>query len=196
MNVKPHVALILAALAWLCLSTPADAQWPPVPVFSTCISAAGRIFVCPAGDGPTLASRGLRISVGLFGAFLGPDVGEPAAGIWAAAPTACPANPLIADAPTDLFGKTTISGSLAAGGCGGAVSVFIWTSPPAIAGSPLPITVVSVDMTGDLFVNLADVGVFSAALNGAYNACADFNSDGFVNLADVGVFSAHIGHHC
>lgn len=54
--------------------------------------------------------------------------------------------------------------------------------------------VVSPDLTGDYFINVADVSVFAAAQSGS-NLVADFNCDGFVNVADVAIFAASQQNH-
>jgi hypothetical protein len=41
------------------------------------------------------------------------------------------------------------------------------------------------DLSGDTFVNGADIQGFVDSCMGTYNACGDFNGDGFVNEADV-----------
>jgi len=54
----------------------------------------------------------------------------------------------------------------------------------------------SSDITGDGVVNLADVGLFSGILFGAYDFSADYFADGVMNLADVGRMALGVGTAC
>ena len=54
----------------------------------------------------------------------------------------------------------------------------------------------SSDITGDGVVNLADIGLFSGILFGAYDFSADYFADGVINLADVGRLALGLGRSC
>jgi hypothetical protein len=107
----------------------------------------------------------------------------------------CPGG-LGADANTDATGQTVMTGTPAGGGCTQGPMQVVLSGVALPAGQNLTIRVNSPDINGDLSTNLADVGPFSAALNGAYSFCADYFDNGAINLADVGIFSTHLGHAC
>ena len=52
--------------------------------------------------------------------------------------------------------------------------IYVVVQGVTITSSPLPISINSPDMNGDLSVDLIDVGQFAAAITGSYNPCADF----------------------
>jgi hypothetical protein len=54
----------------------------------------------------------------------------------------------------------------------------------------------SADLSGDLVVNLTDLGIFAGDFNGAYAYRSDFRWDGALNLADVGLFAGAVGASC
>ncbi len=175
---------------------------PADPARSTATDgAATTLLACPAHDGPSLASVGATIQVQVRNVAGNLVSGFPAADIWLGAavqgtPSFCSPG-LTADHDTDANGQTTISGMPLAGGCSQSGLRVMLAGQP-ITGSPaLPISVNSPDLTGDLHVNLGDIGPFSAALNGgAFNFCADFYRDGRIDLVDVSVMSMHLGHVC
>ena len=148
------------------------------------------------------------ITVQLFDPLGVPIVGFPAENIGVVAQaggwTECGTLALTADGPTDVNGVTTISGVLSAGGQsapGELLQVVIddpnvGTVTYAGGGAGLPIFVNSPDLSGDLLVDLVDVGAFSSIFGGAYDYAADLSWDGQINLADVGEFSQGIGGAC
>jgi hypothetical protein len=167
---------------------------------SSATSASGTIFVCPAGDGPTLASQGLTITVTLEDAGGDPIAGFPFEDIWVgdcgSGDMALCAGGSVADANTNANGMTTISGALAAGGCAqGGLCVYVAGS--VISGSVLPIDVVSPDLNGDLSVDLLDVAAFvNLYFSGNYEFCVDFDGNSDLNMCDMALFLEHQNHVC
>jgi hypothetical protein len=200
-------ALALAAVAnssaWISLGA---ASVDPDPGLSYARSDAGATWICPRSDGNLAAwvvPSGIEVHLFMVGGS--PVAGVPSADVWLTSSSASFAfcgGAMLADADTDATGTTSFShSSPPAGGClpGQQAGVDLALHVTAL-GIPIPSDIRldfnSPDITGDLQVNLADVGPFSSALNGAYNFCADFFHDGVVNLSDVGIFSAHLGHSC
>ncbi len=138
-----------------------------------------------------------------------PVVGFPAANITVAAQgggwTQCPSSILTADAPTDINGLTTISGSLFAGGhsATGELMVVVVNSP-LLAGTTYPggsaglqYSVNSADEDNDLDVDLSDVVLFTADLSSAVSDYAsDFRWDGAINLSDVTLMASGLTASC
>jgi hypothetical protein len=193
----PALAPLTAVAAWTAAGSGAGV---PDPGLSTASAQAGSIFVSPAGGGRTLAAAGCVVMVIVRDGNGQPIANFPFQDIWldSANPSdlsLCPGGS-VADGNTDATGRTTISGTLRGGGfTQGGLAVLLAGTP--ISGSPsLPVLVNSPDITGDLMVNLGDVGPFSSNLNGTYGFRSDFFHDGIINLADVGVFSEHLGATC
>ncbi len=102
-----------------------------------------------------------------------------------------------ADQDTDDLGYTTWANPLRAGGYdAGTCEVMVNGNPLISAGVPFALAFNSSDITGDGVVNLADVGLFSGVLFGAYDFSADFFADGTMNLADVGRMALGLGAAC
>jgi hypothetical protein len=94
------------------------------------------------------------------------------------------------------WGTTTISGTAAGGGWtqnGG--NVFL--AGVKLNGGAVLLQVNSADNTGDLAVNLADIGDFSIDFNApGYDFRSDLTCDGVENLADVGDIAIANGQSC
>lgn len=189
----------------------------PVPCESSASSAGGTLMVCPAGDGPTLASIGAEISVTvLYCVPPEPVVGMYQNDLWIQTPLH--PDPRIcggslssnADGPTDENGQTTISGSIAAGGYWGdgvyvaAYGVLIGYGqsvyePYDYCDEPLPIVLVSPDINVDLVVDLADLSLFAQSYpspQGAADPAKDFNGDGQIDTIDLSMLAMHYMHEC
>jgi len=169
-------------------------------------------MACPQGDGQTLASKGLTISIQVLDpTTLQPVAGIPANQIWLVGAhdglTLCGGSAAThADAATDANGRTTFSGALAVGGCDDGLYVVV---QGLILANPngcdqlivVPIAVHSVDINGNGTVNGPDFAQFGVWYqNGVYDACADFNGDGQDSGPDFSMFAFHYqngnGHHC
>jgi hypothetical protein len=173
----------------------------PDPANSTASSASGCIDITPGGNGPTLANEGLTISVHVEDSGSVPIPGYPFQDIWwddnGTGDLAMCQGGSVADGNTDGNGDTTIGGAAAGGGWTQA-GVQVYLAGVGITGSPsLLIDVNSPDISGDLSVNLVDLGTFSNDFNNpAYNFRSDFTCDLTENLADVGRFAIHNGETC
>jgi hypothetical protein len=166
---------------------------------STAVSNGGSIYICPAGDGQTLAGAGATITVTLIDGIGAPIANFPFEDLWVeslepGALVFCPGGNL-ADANTNASGETTFSGTLIGGGCtqGGLV---VYVSGAALVGPPLEIEVNSPDINGDLVVDYCDSILFTQAFLGAYTFCADFNHDGIINISDILGFTPHFCSIC
>ncbi len=62
---------------------------------------------------------------------------------------------------------------------------------------PVPITIISPDVNGDLYVSLSDIVLFTEYYYSfGYRMCIDFNYDGVNNLSDVIVFARFLNTSC
>lgn len=196
-------ALSCALLAGVAASS-VRAQCTIDPVLSTAtLTTPATLFVCPAGDGATLASVGAAIRVHLEDAVSG----TPCA-IYTHQPFEVDGNPPSAildgfhppgiefDVPAAGFqnlggGDYLIEGTLIASGVAGGAIVKV--AGVAIAGSPLQLQLTSADLNADGIINLSDIGIFAGGM-GAYDWRYDYNGDGLINISDIGIFVSHLGH--
>lgn len=162
-------------------------------------SDGGNVYVSPRGTGPSLASVGATVEV-----YLDAGCGDsaianyPFQDIWlddaGDGGLALCTGGSVADANTGADGRTTISGSLFAGGATAAMLVYIAGS--ALSSDPLDIQAVSPDMNGDLRVDLQDIAAFAATYFGVYDSRADFDFNGVLNLGDIGILALENGATC
>lgn len=111
-----------------------------------------------------------------------------------------------ADSATNSLGQTTISNTtLRVGGCVDGLSVvvqgYVLGPAPAPCGPYCFIVKVrSCDMTNDLLINVADLGMFSTFYPpNVFNTCADFDGNLLVNIQDLARLAFHYGppgHKC
>jgi len=116
-----------------------------------------------------------------------------------------------ADSLTNEYGRTTISGRIAGGGCvlsGGLYiavqgKIIVENYPACDVTTCLDIKIHSPDFTGgtspDGKVTLADFFAFTQTYNKGYpdplfNPCLDFNDDNAVSLSDFAFFAGHFNH--
>ena len=200
------IATILLGLSSVAAQAQEDIDW----MYATLTTAAGdtecSLFVRPDGQGTPLTAAFVpysdpidaTITLLLTDYNLDPIVGFPAEDMWLETAddgmAACIAG-TIADGPTGADGETTWTGSPLAGGNSGGETMHGVVSGWRLA-APLPITVNSSDINGDLLVNLTDIAMFAQTLFGSYNYAADFNFDGVVNLVDIVRFIPSIGTSC
>lgn len=172
----------------------------PDPALSAASGPSGCISITPAGSGSSLASKSLTISV-----TVNDGNGDPIAGYgfqditWNSevnGELAMCNGGSVSDGNTNASGQTTISGTAAGGGnTQNGVNVFL--AGVKLAGAAILLDVNSADITGDLQVNLADIGEFSIDFNDpAYNFRSDLTCDGNENLADVGDLALANGQVC
>ena len=164
------------------------------------------VLICPAGDGDRLDAAqacdgttvDATITLTILDINFDPVVGWPAEDAWIQANGICLCTDgSIADAPTDLAGQTTFSGTIEGGGCSDDSSTNIFINPFGLLNQPgLPIWFNSPDFNCDLVVNLTDVVLLAGYYFGSYGYCADLYCDGVINLSDVVVFTPHFNHAC
>ena len=121
------------------------------------------------------------------------------------------ASPIQADSLTNAYGRTTISGRMAGGGCilSGGMYIAVQGKPLWAETEPgvcvdlicLDIIVTSPDFTGDCLVSLADYNPFLGTYNLAigaplFNKCFDFTNDDAVSLSDFAFLAEHYNHDC
>ena len=183
----------------------------PLPCESSATSAGGVLLVCPGSDGPTLSDIGATISVTILWCTQAEPLADlPPQDFWIMGstypdPRLCGNGPgsASADAPTNVNGQTTISGSIAAGGYFGD-GVYVFAGGAIIqlgdtCDNPLPLVLVSPDINGDLVVESADFALFAAEFSsggGAGDPRMDFNGDGLVESVDFALFAQHFSHEC
>jgi hypothetical protein len=200
-----------AVLCWqflpLATSTTSSGIPDPCSLLISFVEPGSRCwFICPQGDGQTLASGNNRIRI------IAKDViGQPIPGILASDfwLVGCEeqlclcggAGAIDADSATNDQGITTISGTMASGGCD-LIGVFVVVQG-IIAGCPpcLSMTVVSPDLDCDEDVDLVDFALFAPTFNSTspgppYDPCCDFDCDGDVDLVDFSQFAQHWQHTC
>jgi len=167
---------------------------------STANAGSGTVMITPTALGPSLASVGATISVHIEDAAFAPIVGYPFQDIWwddnGNGDLAFCQGGSNADGNTDANGDATISGP-AAGGGWTLAGVQVYMAGTPMAGPALTIDINSPDNTGDLVVDIADLGDFSDDLQnnpGAFRS--DLIFDGILNIADVGEYALHHGTTC
>lgn len=207
----PLSAIALTALLTVpALITPANACTVPLICESTVTTAGGVLLVCPAGDGPTLASIGATVSVTIL--YCSPPVplaSLPPQDIWIQSlpvsdPRFCNGHGYqasAADGPTDASGQTTISGSVAA--CGyfdDPLYVFaggVLLNSQDGCDQPLPLIMVSPDINADHIVDIVDLSMFGPVFSGGgTDPRMDYNGDAQVDIVDFSLFGAHFLHAC
>jgi hypothetical protein len=191
-----------------------------------CLSEAGtscslRVSICPAGDFEFI-STGCGGDADYIWVLVKDAAGVGIAGIpwtdyWM---NACDgaqelclcASPIVADSLTNLLGRTTFSGRMAAGGCILTGGMFVacqgktfmeYEGSPSSCPNPIciDIVIVSPDLTADCFVNISDFSFFGDSYNKqegdtGYSPCTDYNDDGRCNLSDFSFLGEHYQHKC
>lgn len=175
-----------------------------------------RINVCPQGDmepiGEGCGGDDDCIWVEVIDANGYPWAGIPVTDFWLQAADQSEqlclcAGSLVADSVTNILGRTTFSGPIAAGGCAlnGLYLVFrgylFLEEPACMDVSVRDIIIVSPDLTADCRINLSDLGVFGLSYNTQlgdpdYNTCCDYNDDDKCNLSDFAWLAEHYQHGC
>lgn len=197
------LGLTLAVGLVLGLSSMAMANIPDAGQ-SAASSPGGTLYITPSGGGENLSDATVTatISVTVNDANGNPIQNYPFQDIWPGSAVPGDINlcngGAAADGNTNAAGQTTISGTLAGGGWTQA-GVRVFLAGVAITGTgALSIDINSPDITGDLIVDLADIGPFSDELNNQTATLfrADYFDDGLIDLADIGIFSTWIGDIC
>jgi hypothetical protein len=202
-----------ALLSWQMM--PANVDTANSGIVDACSSTANAIgcclFVCPAGDGPTMAGCGSIIHIQAKDQTGAGIAGIPAADFWVEGCTGAlvlcgGSGSSNADSASSDNGRTTMSGSVAAGGCDVGFIVVIQgvivndqatncTTHKCLAFTD----VTSADTNGDLIVDIIDLAAFAAGYTSPpkpYTLCFDFNCDGLVDIIDFSRFAQHYLHVC
>jgi hypothetical protein len=157
-------------------------------------SACGAPLLCSACQGPA------TIDVTVHDQFNVPMAGLAASRFWAETDgalgdgTPCAQTTRIsASASTDGSGRTTI----AIGGAGGASRVLRVMTDYKVSIVLGSVAFRSADGTGDLLVDLADLGLLAQNFNRVVaGSPLDLNCDAAINLADLGFLADHYNHGC
>jgi hypothetical protein len=102
----------------------------------------------------------------------------------------------VADAETDVTGRTTWSRPLRAGGSSQAACIIVVSGTPGIWPPYLPLQFNSPDLDADLDVDLSDLAIFAGDYFGGYRYRSDFARDGVLNLIDLVRMAAAYGAGC
>ncbi len=217
MHRRKLLATVLVSVA--VLTSGAEAYVVDPCLSEASVSCPGvRLCICPSNDFENIrdACDGGYIEVWVIEYPTGKGIpGVPTTDYWI---NACdPAQELclvlpqfvVADSITSglpgFEGRTTISGTIAGGGCvltGGlwlAVQGAVILEPGCIDPACLDIVVVSPDLNGSCTVTLADFQLFGLSYNRSegmpgFNSCCDFNDDGNCGLSDFAFFAEHYLH--
>lgn len=169
----------------------------PDDTTSTASSAGGVVLITPASTGNAISDVGGTVTVTVLDAGSAPVANYPAEDIYLDDPgnasiVLCQGGS-IADADTDNFGVTTISGIIGGGGANTTTQVYISGTP--LTGAALPLGFNSPDIVPDLVVNLIDFAEFGNDFGG--NAFrSDFVYDTVVDLKDFSAFGLSFGESC
>ena len=194
--------LFMASLPLMIVAVSPPAQAGIPESYGLVYSDGGTLFICPAGDGGTIAEHGISIEVHLRDLLDQPIPNFPYQDIWLGDSGTgdiglCLAGS-VADANTDAQGMTIISGAYHGGGwTQSGMSVFAaGVIVEGGDGPVLPIEVSSADLNGDRGVDMVDLGNFASDYLGTGAFRSDLDANGVVDLVDVGRFTAHFGHFC
>ena len=169
------------------------------------------LIVCPLGDGHSFEHVGAGIDLWVKDYLGNPIQGMPASDIWLI--DCDPLGEMVlcggsgscdADAATDALGFTTIrNATIAAGGCADGISVVVQGMVVMDQGSAcaaprcVAVSIRSPDLTGDLYVSIADLVTFAQAWPPhPYDGCADLDGDTEVALRDLAYLALHWQHTC
>jgi len=193
----------LLVTALLVCSVPAFAAFdvPDIgPSSADCIGCPAALRIEPNGQGPTLADVGVEIVVTVLDASGNPIAGYPFQDIWLddlqnGELNVCQGGS-VADRNTDATGVSVFTGAIAGGGFSQA-GMLVYLAGQALPQFVLEIDVNSPDITGDLTVNMADVGAFAAGYaTPELDFEIDLLADGLENLGDIGALAAAFGTTC
>lgn len=212
MNARTIHSILIFALIFSCTSATGQVTIPDIQVRIWTESAADvSLVVLPDGTG-TRFDQAQTLGGGTTDATLylelldseTPVVNFPAEDLWLEARlgglVVCTGG-TVADRDTDANGITLWAAALQAGGTadpsiGDGLAVFLMGDP--YSGPDLDrFTLVSPDLNGDRWVNVADIPYFASDFSsGLAPRRSDFLWDGVMNLSDVGRFAAAMGSIC
>ena len=207
------LAVIAAALlSWQMMPANVDTANSGIvdPCSSTADASGCCLYVCPQGDGPTLAACGSIIYIQAKDQTGTPIAGIPGADIWVDGCTGglslCGGSGSSdADSATNDNGRTTMSGGIGAGGCDIGLIVSIQgvtvkdQATNCTTNKCLVYQLSSPDINGDLIVDIIDLSLFAAGYTSPpkpYTICLDFDCSGLVDIIDFSIFAQHYLHVC
>jgi hypothetical protein len=197
---KRLLSLAVAGSMLLGLASMASATIPDPNLSSAVAAGSGTILAVPSGAGDSIGSIGATITVTVLDASGAAIAGFPFQDIYVddignGDLSLCQGGST-ADANTNASGVTTISGTIGGGGFTQA-GLGVYLSGVAINGTSISIDVNSCDTSGDLKVDLVDLGDFASDFTGGvYNFRSDFDFNAALDLADVGRFAQFFGDLC
>jgi len=200
--VKKSLVVAMFALVAACFAGTAAADIVCADS-SYCIVTFGttkdRVTIAPNGAGETFAGTQITIQVYLRNCAGAALAGVPAQEvvIFNSNLCICPGGN-IADAATDLNGRTTFSGTIRGGGCVESLSIFAdgvgicTTSVKTNSPDHVPASPCAVD-AGDLSAFAARLGIPAQ-----YNICFDYNESGgpTIDAGDLSFFASLLGSAC
>jgi len=205
---------MITALLAVALATPAagfTADFPDPQLSTVTIASSGSLVlrVHPDGGGPSFSAAYLAdgsradatLTLQLLDLMGAPWGTFPAEDLWLQSGdgglVACGGGAgLPPDHAADAGGVTTWSLPPRAGGHTTAGCTVYIIGMPLESTGPLDLRFVSPDLNGDLRVDIADAGLFTTDLFGAYAGRSDLNADGAINLVDVSIMADAIGDRC
>lgn len=195
---KRLLSLAVAGSMLLGLSGLATAGVPDAGLSTAVAAGSGTLLITPAGNGNTIGGIGATITVTVVDGTGTPIAGYPFQDIYVddsgtAEISLCQGGS-VADFNTNAAGVTTISGGVSGGGWT-QNGLQVYLAGVAI-GSALGINANSPDITGDLVVNLGDVGQFAIDFTGGYAFRSDLQFDGVINLGDLGKLAINNSEVC
>ena len=198
------LVMALASLAWAGVPDPGKSDCAVVDL-SGGGAVAFEMTITPAGSAKSMFELDFEVVVHVRDANGLAIPNYPLADIWLDDPgtgliVLCQGGST-ADADTDGNGMATLSGAISGGG-GSTTGMAVYVSGVAVTlnadgtgGISLPINVNSPDLTGDLAVDISDIGVFSGDLV-TYDFRSDYTHDGLVDISDIGLFSTWMNETC
>ena len=206
------LALLAIILALVGTQTAAaDPSGVPDPFYSYAVCAfpgpgTATVMNLPDGSGKAFdaaqtaagAVVDATITVTVLDGFENPIQGFPFEDIWFESSDGgvafCPGGNT-ADAVTDHAGQTFFRYPNFAGRYSEALCQIFITGSPLIQNG-LPVSFNSPDISGNLVVDLEDLGYFASDYFGVYHFRSDFSRDGILNLSDLGAFARSYQARC
>ncbi len=206
-NVFSSFPLAVALIGWAVPAMGivcADSSYATV-LFSRVFTGAYRtgqpydvVTIDPSG-GETFAAAGIGIQVYLKNCNGAPLAGVPAQEIvlFNSFLCMCPGGN-IADAPTDLNGRTQFTGALRAGGCANGLSVLA----EGVLIANLPIRTNGCDtFPANCDVDSEEFGRFAHKFPSQvgqpnYSICSDYTKDGYIDSSDLALLASRLGGMC
>jgi hypothetical protein len=204
-----RLALALLAFSMIGFS---QALANPIEIFGMAyVENSGRFTVAPGGgenlDDPAAGNQ-YRIHLQIWDSNGDALAGVPATELWLHQPhlVPCPGIFCQADGPTDLYGRTTFSGTIYGGLAGDAQAgvdcnqtrLYVVALGMVINdGEPVNVAFDSPDLDRDLSVWLPDFAIFAQDFNCEQSGqpcdpCHDFNEDGRTSIEDFALFAGYL----